>query len=691
MDGEFKIGPWLVYPSLNVISQNGSTIHVEPKVMQVLVCLAQSAGELVSREELLETVWPGTFVTDDVLKRCVSELRRVFKDDSREPHIIETIPKRGYRLLAPIEKSVRSGHVSSALPMSGSIAEERAGPSEHRLRPPTKLLLQVTTTFLVLVLCGIVSYIRGKRSAALVPPSFQRLTFERGIIYSARFAPDNQIVYDASWSNRPVRIFVTHAGILQPMPLDLGSVHLLAISATGELALALNGYPQSHPVFVRGTLARAPMAGGAPRQLLEDVRWADWDRNGELALVHHLNDRSRLEYPVGRVLYESQGWISHIRLSPRNDRIAFVDHPMWDDDGGSVVVVGLKSQERKILSSGWESAQGLAWSPSGDEVWFTAARSGERRDLFAVDLHGRQRMLLQVPGGITLQDISPDGRILLIVDNERSGTIALSPSGEHDLSWLDINFPLAVSADGNQVLLAEQSELAGADYYLGLRSLDGSSYVRLGEGVGGNFSPDGKWTATAINSTPESTFLLPVGAGERKELRHPEVRTYGPTWFMADGKSVMFTGIESGHSSRMYIQSLQGGPARPLTPEGVLARCPSPDGQYLVARPADQTPVIYDLRVREFRAITGATAQMWPIGWSPDSRFLYMYTRTAPPSQIWRFDISSGQEKPIRQVTPADPAGILEIFQVKMTPDARTFVYGYDRYLSELYVVKGLR
>jgi DNA-binding winged helix-turn-helix (wHTH) protein len=691
MDGAFRIGSWLVQPTLNLISQNGTTVHLEPKVMEVLVCLARRAGEPVAREELIQTVWPATFVSDDVLKRCISELRRVFEDDAREPHIIETIPKRGYRLLAPVEEvePTNSNAPISALTESPT-AEEREESTGSRKGAPRRFL-QIGVACLVLLACVALGYVRGKRSTIQAPPSFHRLTFERGIIYSARFAPDNQIVYDASWDNRPIRIFTTHAGILQPMPLGLASAHLLGISATGELALTLNGYPESFPVFLRGTLARTPMAGGAPRQILEDVRWADWDRHGELAVVHHLNRRSCLEYPVGKVLYENAGWISHIRLSPRNDYIAFADHPIWDDDRGSIVVVDVKSHEKKILSTGWESAQGLAWSANGDEIWFTAAKSGERRDLLAVDLYGRQRTLLQVPGGITLQDVSPDGRVLLTVDNERIGAMALSPAGERDLSWLDDTFPLAVSPDGKKVLLEEQSAQAEANYWVGLRSTDGSPPVRLGEGWGGGFSADGKWTATAINSIPESTFLLPIGAGVRKEIKHPGIRTYAvKTWFMPDAQSVLFAGIEPGHSPRTYVQSFQGGPARPVTPEGMLGRYPSPDGRYVVVQQPDQTHVLYDMQRGESRAIPGTTWQLWPAGWSPDSRYLYLYTRTAPPSQIWRLEISTGQERLVRQLNPTDPAGILEIFHVQMTPDAKTFVYGYDRYLSELYLVDGL-
>jgi len=692
MNGDFRVGPWLVQPSLNLLSQDGTTVHLEPKVMEVLVCLAQRAGEPVPREELIRAVWPGTFVTDDALKRCVSELRRVLDDDAHEPRIIETIPKRGYRLLAPVERveSANSNH-STATVAVNSAPQGQEEPAFRSLARAPKLLLHVGAACLVLVACVAVAYVRGKKSVVLVPPSFHRLTFERGIIYSARFAPDNQVVYDASWDNRPIRIFTTRAGLPQPMPLEFASAHLLGVSTTGELALTLNGYTESFPVFLRGTLARSPMAGGAPRQLLEDVRWADWDRNGELAVVHHINGQSRLEYPVGKVLCETAGWISHIRFSPRNDHIAFVDHPSWPEDRGSIAVVDFKGQER-ILSTGWESVQGLAWWTSGDEIWFTAAKAGERRDLLAVDLHGRQRTLLGVPGGVTLHDVSPDGRVLLTVDNEREGTIALSPVGERDLSWLDITFPLAISPNGRQVLLEEQSERAGSDYWVGLRSIDGSPPIRLGEGWGGTFSSDGKWTATTIASSPESTFLLPTGTGERRELKHPGINTYASAvWFMPDGESVVFSGTESGHLPRSYVQSIQGGSARPITPEGMLGRFPSPDGRYLVALHLDQTRTLYDIRRGESHALPGNLSKLPAFAWSPDSRYLYMYTRAGPPSQIWCFDVTNGQKRLVKQLSPTDPAGILEIFHVVMTPDEKTFVYGYDRYLSELYIVDGLR
>jgi TolB-like protein/Flp pilus assembly protein TadD len=99
---DFRMGAWLVQPSLDAITRDGATVHLEPKVMEVLVCLAQHPGEPILKETLLKAVWPDTFVTDDVLTRSISELRRAFEDDARESKVIQTIPKRGYRLLAPV-------------------------------------------------------------------------------------------------------------------------------------------------------------------------------------------------------------------------------------------------------------------------------------------------------------------------------------------------------------------------------------------------------------------------------------------------------------------------------------------------------------------------------------------------------------------------------------------------------------
>ena len=119
---ELRVGSWVVIPSLNNMSSAGKTVRLEPKVMGVLLCLAQQPGETLTKEQLFQAVWPNTIVTEDVLKRCIAELRRAFNDDARDPHIIETISKRGYRLVAPVNgPTATATAASTASTVSDSI------------------------------------------------------------------------------------------------------------------------------------------------------------------------------------------------------------------------------------------------------------------------------------------------------------------------------------------------------------------------------------------------------------------------------------------------------------------------------------------------------------------------------------------------------------------------------------------
>jgi DNA-binding winged helix-turn-helix (wHTH) protein len=105
MEGDFRIDEWLIQPHLNtIVGHDEATTQLDPKVMEVPVCLADRADEVVSKKGLLQDLWGDTFVTENALTRCIAELRNVFDDDSKEPRIIQTIAKRGYRLIAQISK-----------------------------------------------------------------------------------------------------------------------------------------------------------------------------------------------------------------------------------------------------------------------------------------------------------------------------------------------------------------------------------------------------------------------------------------------------------------------------------------------------------------------------------------------------------------------------------------------------------
>ena len=395
--------------------------------------------------------------------------------------------------------------------------------------------------------------------------------FRRGTISSARFAPDGQtVLYGASLEGKPTEIFVSRPESPESRPFGMPGASVLAISKSGELALSL-GQHIIAPFTTSGTLARMSVAGGAaPREILEDAQWADWAPDGlNLAIVRDVGGRNRLEFPIGKVLFETAGWISHPRVSPRGEEVAYIDHPARGDDGGLVAVVD-RSGKRKSLSESFETAQGLAWAPSGDEVWFTAAKSGGNRALFAVSLSGRQRLLTRVPGILMLHDVSRGGRALMTHDTNRIEVLGLSPGErkEHDLSWLDWSNASDISADGKTLLFSEAGEGGGAGYSVYVRRMDGSPAVRLGEGSAQELSPDGKWalTITRIASEPQ-LVLYPTGAGETKTLLREGLVAQAAHW-LPDGKQILLTASETGHGSRLYLWNLSGGKPRAISPEG---------------------------------------------------------------------------------------------------------------------------
>jgi eukaryotic-like serine/threonine-protein kinase len=596
--------------------------------------------------------------------------------------------KRLKRDMDSARAAARSGAVGIERPATGTHPAVVAAPARRR-----HLLLPVAVGLAVVLAAAVGFFLgahRGQPSAAV----FHRLTFQRGTIYAARFAPDGHtIVYDAAWEENPGQLFSTRSDFPDSRPLELKSGHVLAVSNAGELALSLNGQFAPHKVFENGILARAPLGGGAPRELLEDVRYADWDAKGNLAVVHHVKGRSRLEYPPGKVLYEISGWISHIRFSPQGDRIGFLEHPLSRDDRGSVAVVDLEGK-KTTLSEGWESLQGLAWSPRGDEVWFTATPSGFGRALYGVTLSGKQRSVLRTPGTLTLEDIFPDGRALLSSDSVRVGMIGLGPgeTKERDLSWFDWTVPRDISPDGKQVLFDEQGEPMGANYAVGLRRMDGSPPVRLGEGLAGKLSPDGKWAVAFFPGAPEHLTLFPTGPGEPREIHVSGIEHYGGVRFMPDGQQLVFRGSEPGHAMRGYIADLRGGKPRAVTPEGVgLFGAISPDGKYLAALDTERKLTLYPIEGGEPRRVPNLPADYVPIGWTPDGAGLFALYSSVPRARIYRVDVATGKQQLARELMPADPAGIARVTQVAITPDGKYYVYGYGRILSVLYVVDGLK
>jgi hypothetical protein len=483
-------------------------------------------------------------------------------------------------------------------------------------------------------------------------------------------------------------VFAVRQEHLDPRPIPAAGARIVGVSKSGEIAFldggAAKGLGQS------GTLTRAPLAGGPAKEVLAGVRAADWADGDDFAVVRGDGAVRRIEYPIGTVLCSAIR-PTHVRLSPRHDLVAFLEHPMRGDDRGDVVVVDRQGR-RTTLSSNWASSQGLAWSADGREVWFTASRAGADNALHAVTLDGRERMITPALGRLILHDIAPDGRVLVERTTMRQETYfrRLDEEGERDLSWLDLSRLTQLTPDGRQLLFVESGEGGGPEYTTYLRRTDGSVPVRIGNGSPTALSPDGAYVLTVPVLSRDRLQLVPTGPGEVRILQDAGIGDYEWAGFVPGGRSIVIAGREPGQETRMYLRALSGGPARPFTPPGVAVFhvTLSPDGTVLAA-PCGERWCLYPLAGGDARPIPGTEGRS-VVGWSgPD--VLYLRDAQVLPARLYRVHLSSGDVEPWREIAPADRAGVVGINSVAVTPDGRAYAYSFARLLSDLYVVTGLQ
>jgi DNA-binding winged helix-turn-helix (wHTH) protein/dipeptidyl aminopeptidase/acylaminoacyl peptidase len=650
----YQFDSFLVDAENRLLLRQGEIIPITPKAFDILLLLVKRSGRILTKDEIFSEVWADTAVVEEWnLTQHIYTLRHALGEQKGRAQYIETVTRRGYRFVAAVSEA----------------------------SPP-------------------VTDATVSQAAAAAQPSFQQLSFRRGAIYAARFAPGGRtILYSAAFDGRRMELYSTRltGEDHESRPLGLTGTSLLAVSSAGELAVSLKQRPLRG--YIRsGTLARTSLnCVSPPRELLEHVQEAEWSPDGmNLAVVRDVAGKNRLEYPIGNVLYETGGWIGQPRFSPSGDRLAFLDHPLQNDDRGSVTVIDL-TKKAEVISIGWISAQGLAWSAKGDEIWFTATKKGNARALCAVSLTGKERLVQRMAGALTLQDISADGQILLIHQNTRIGILALAPgeTRERDLSWLDWSLGRDLSPDGQTLLFTEAGEGGGATYGVYLRQADGSPAVRLGNGSALALSPDGKWALARASSPFLQMVLLPTGAGEPQVLaRAPLSYQQWACWF-PDGARILFTANEAGRGTQLFEQRIAGGAPRCITPdtEGVHLTSPnliSPDGERVAALGPDNRIHLYNTAGGEVKEVKGITDWDVPIRWSADGTALYVYRRSELPAKIELLEIATGERRLWKEIMPPDPVGVIELLRVLLTTDGRSYAYTYTRDLSDLYVVGGV-
>jgi Tol biopolymer transport system component len=572
-------------------------------------------------------------------------------------------------------------------------SSESAGLAVAARYPRRATPLRLAATGVVLLAAGLLAGKLLWKEAAKPPPTFRRLTFRRGLVISARFAPDGQnVVYSAKWGDEPQRVFLSHIGSPESLSLPLPDyTMLLGVSRAGELALSLRAPPMFSSPDPLGTLGTVPLAGRSPREMLEHVQSADWPPRGEgLAVAHE----GRLEFPIGKVLYQ-EGAVGGARISPKGDRIAILE---IRDGQASVSVVDLSGKRTELarLGSALDTSNaasmaahtGFAWSPDGEEIWYdqgTGATQGRFNSIMAVNLAGRSRVLLRSTGHHVVLDVSRDGRLLLSIGDVRS-PVLYARAGEpieRDLGWLSMPEVAAVSADGKAVLMNEYGP--GGDGAAFLRKTDGSPAFKVTDAAADALSPDGSWVGSLHDGR---AMLIPTGAGDTKTLSRPDFMYEGLSWF-PDGRRLLVLGREKGRDARLYLQDPSGGPLTPLSTEGIKGNCPiSPDGTLVVADQPDGFWV-YSVAGGERRPLSGLSKDEFVASWSQDGRSVFATVDERLPFRIYRVDVATGRRQLWKTIPLADPAGVCSA-DIALLPDG-SYITSVARWINDLYLVEGLK
>jgi serine/threonine protein kinase/WD40 repeat protein len=676
---------------------------------EMIACRAPFDGETVSdllaailKEEpapLKEYSLEVPFELEWIMKKVLAKDREERYQTIRELQIDLKRLKQDLELKAKLDghnPAERKGVEHSATPSASQT------PSADQLivankRYRSRIIEIIAMAIVPVAILSLISFYAGiKRAPSPSQPRFRQLTFRRGAVFGARFSPDgNTLIYSAAYDGQPVELFTTHLESPESSSLKLqGKIE--SISSTGEMAVLLNCEIDMFGCH-NGTLARVPLVGGSPRQVMDHVYAADWGPNGQDLAVVRVNEEEgkyQLEYPVGTVLYKAPGRIDAIRVSPNGELVAFIDNPILGDPTGSVIVIN-RSGQKTTLSGGWKSAAGLAWSSSGNEVWFSGGKD-QVSAIYAVKLDGQLRLVFQAPGNVGIKDISRNGRILLQRGIPVSRMFVSGPlSGkERELGWFNWSVSADISNDGQNLLFSDFGAAVRGVPFAYIRKMDGSADpVKLGEGRALALSPDGAWALVLHEGPDTQLVLLPTGVGQPRPLPRGDITEFEYASWLPDGKEILFTALDSSNHLRSYVQDISGGQAHGITEDGMVALLVSPDGKQILSL-AQGRYYLSPIDGSGSTQIRGIAADETPIQWSTDGRALYMQETGPLAVKIYRLDLATGRQELRKELLP-DPVGFIDFETrpggIQITPDGKSYVYTYWTALRDLFLAEDLK
>ena len=547
---------------------------------------------------------------------------------------------------------------------------------------------------------------------AVQAPHVVPLSFRNGIIRAVRSAPDGRsMIVNANWDQCKFGLYRVTSDVEATEQLLLDDVHLFAVSPDGCLIVGLA--PRTWNGFnTVATLAILPAAGGTPSELLDGVQCADLqpghppgaaaEMARRLAIVREVDSKSRLEFPIGRVLFETGGWISHLRFCPTGRRIAFIEHPIPMDDEGQIVVIDLAGHEggrSRILAKEFLTLQGLAWLQ--DEVWFTAARRGTSRALYRLDMQGAERLTYQGLGNLRLHDAVAPGALLICVERDSFVTIArhADDPAERDITWHTWTTPRDISADG-QTLLIEEGGMGGRHHYAAyLRSIDGNSTRLIADGVPLVLSPDQRRAILRIPAQTSRLAVLDLASGTRTLLGYEGDRPLTYTEYVAffpDGNRIAFSAVDGNGDGGIYTQDLSGAQPLRFAPGEVGLkmfnnRSISPDGTRIILKSAQDQLCLYRLADGSRLPLHPLPSDYNLVTWADDGAHIFVRRWGEMPSRIYRCRLADGHLSEWLTLGSPLTGDVKDVRCVRLTRDGRSYAYSFKREFSDLYSFEDVR
>jgi serine/threonine protein kinase len=530
------------------------------------------------------------------------------------------------------------------------------------------------------------------------PLAFTRLTYQRGTISRARFGPDGRtIVYSASWEGRPSDVFMTATGSPDSRALGLASAELLDVSRTGELAMLGPG----------GVLRVAPLTGArAPRPIADRVITAEWGPDGAAIAAIRAWDPQRsftpLEFPLGQAFGGSvwNGSAERIRVAPDGRSIVVSETPIMAQVS-RLTLVTITGETRDLGT--WSSITGFCYRPDGQEIWVSGDRDGSGPGLWTVTPAGEARVLARFPAEPVLFDIAADGRALISTVERRVQMEVGTGTEKRDLSWLSASAVRGITDDGRTVLFEDVSDAPGAARSVWIRTTDGAPATRLGDGRPLEISPDGAWVAAMMTEPSTQLVLYPTGPGERRVIAEGGY-DYPAATFLPDGRRLLLVETPSASRTdtpfRLKIADLASGALTSLAPEegAVHVRhAIAPDGQSVLVKRQGAGFFVVPIDAARWRwsavqLVPGLEEADMIRRWTRDGVYSMRFEPRA--LRIDRVQVPSGERTTWKQLAPADVAGISSPGKTgtfAVSADGRSYAYSYERTLSTLYLVEGLK